>query len=81
MLCYEHDLQMLLLVLASTCCRLSTTVLNGLKAIFTNFTGVAGQLSGPVAIVAAGSEIAKTDSAGLFQVCGVRWGMYVCHAV
>jgi hypothetical protein len=56
--------------------RLSTTVLNGLKAILTNFTGVAGQLSGPVAIVAAGSEIAKTDSAGLFQVrCGqTPWG-------
>lgn len=48
--------------------RLSSTVLGGLKSIVTNFLGVAGQLSGPVAIVAAGSEIAKTDSAGLFQV-------------
>lgn len=43
-------------------------MLGGLKSIATNFMGVASQLSGPVAIVAAGSEIAKTDSAGLFQV-------------
>jgi len=51
--------------------RLSSTVLGGLKSIVTNFLGVAGQLSGPVAIVAAGSEIAKTDSAGLFQFCAI----------
>jgi hypothetical protein len=43
-------------------------VLDGLVKIFTNFSKVAGQLSGPVAIVAAGTEIAKTDAAGLFQV-------------
>lgn len=51
--------------------RLSSTVLNGLKQIFTNFANTAGQLSGPVAIVAAGSEIARMDSAGLFQFCAI----------
>lgn len=45
-------------------------VANGLTQIVTNFGKMAGQLSGPVAIVAAGSEIARVDSAGLFQV---RW--------
>lgn len=51
--------------------RLGGTVLNGLKQIFTNFNNMAGQLSGPVAIVAAGSEIARTDVAGLFQFCAI----------
>lgn len=51
--------------------RLGGTVLNGLKQIFTNFGNMAGQLSGPVAIVAAGSEIARTDVAGLFQFCAI----------
>jgi len=44
--------------------RIAGIVLNGLKSIVTNFSGVAGQISGPVAIVAKGSEIARTDSAG-----------------
>jgi hypothetical protein len=44
--------------------RVSGAVLAGFKAIATNFAGVAGQISGPVAIVAKGSEIARTDSAG-----------------
>lgn len=51
--------------------RLTLTVTNGLKAIITNFAGVASQVSGPVAIVAAGADIAKTDSAGLFQFCAI----------
>lgn len=46
-------------------------MLGGLKNIFTNFAAVSGQLSGPVAIVAAGSEIARTDGAGLFQFCAI----------
>ncbi len=89
-------------------------MLGGLKAIVTNFAGVAGQVrtrarpaahgrasittaprgdvllrqacahgawrrrriaalqvSGPVAIVAAGADIAKTDAAGLFQFCAI----------
>ena len=48
--------------------RLGGLVTGGLVNIVTNFSKVAGQLSGPVAIVAAGSEIARTDTAGLFQV-------------
>lgn len=51
--------------------RLASTVTNGLKQIITNFSKVAGQVSGPVAIVAAGSEIARTDSAGLFQFAAI----------
>lgn len=51
--------------------RLSGSVLNGLKQIVTNFGNTAGQLSGPVAIVAAGSEIARTDVAGLYQFCAI----------
>jgi hypothetical protein len=44
--------------------RITGVVLGGLKAIFTNFAAVSDQLSGPVAIVAKGSEIARADSAG-----------------
>lgn len=51
--------------------RLGGSVLNGLKQIVTNFSGMAGQVSGPVAIVAAGSEIARTDVAGLYQFCAI----------
>lgn len=43
----------------------------GLTAIFSNFSKVSSQLSGPVAIVVAGSEIARSDSAGLFQFCAI----------
>ena len=51
--------------------RLTSTVTNGVKQIVTNFGGVAGQLSGPVAIVAQGSEIARRDVAGLYQFCAI----------
>lgn len=51
--------------------RLAGSVTTGLKNIVTNFGGMAGQLSGPVAIVAAGSEIARTDAAGLYQFCAI----------
>ncbi len=50
------------------CLSLLSTVTSGLSQIVTNFNKMAGQLSGPIAIVAAGSEIARTDAAGLFQV-------------
>lgn len=46
-------------------------MLGGLKAIITNFSGMASQISGPVAIVAKGSEIARTDSAGLYQFAAI----------
>lgn len=51
--------------------RLAAVVTGGLAQIVSNFSNVAGQLSGPVAIVAAGSEIARMDSAGLFQFCAI----------
>ncbi|MEW5306624.1 MAG: hypothetical protein WDW36_009078 [Sanguina aurantia] len=51
--------------------RLANTVTAGLTTIFTNFSKVSSQLSGPVAIVVAGSEIARSDSAGLFQFCAI----------
>eukprot|EP00879_Flechtneria_rotunda_P010415 GHRR01010891.1.p2 GENE.GHRR01010891.1~~GHRR01010891.1.p2 ORF type:complete len:200 (+),score=72.33 GHRR01010891.1:1504-2103(+) len=51
--------------------RLGGTVVNSLKQIVTNFSNTAGQLSGPVAIVAAGSAIARTDAAGLYQFCAI----------
>ncbi|KIZ07162.1 Putative zinc metalloprotease [Monoraphidium neglectum] len=65
------SLQGILAVTTSEFTRISGVVLGGLKSIFTNFAGVADQLSGPVAIVAKGSEIARTDSAGLFQFCAI----------
>lgn len=52
-------------------CRLSGTVVGGLQKIFTNFSQMSSQLSGPVAIVASGAEIVRTDSAGLFQFCAI----------
>jgi RIP metalloprotease RseP len=52
-------------------CRLSNSVLSGLKSIVTDFATASQQLSGPVAIVAAGSEIARADAAGLYQFCAV----------
>ncbi|KAI8467700.1 MAG: intramembrane metalloprotease [Monoraphidium minutum] len=58
-------------IAASEFGRITGIVLGGLRSIFTNFAGVADQLSGPVAIVAKGSEIARTDSAGLFQFCAI----------
>jgi membrane-associated protease RseP (regulator of RpoE activity) len=52
-------------------CRLGGSVLSGLKSIVTDFATASQQLSGPVAIVAAGSEIARSDAAGLYQFCAV----------
>jgi len=51
--------------------RLGGTVLSGLRAVATDFRTASQQLSGPVAIVAAGSEIARADPAGLYQFCAV----------
>lgn len=51
--------------------RLCGTVLGGLQKIFTNFGAMSGQLSGPVAIVAAGSEVLRADAAGLFQFAAI----------
>lgn len=51
--------------------RLASNVGNGLARVISNPGAAADTLSGPVAIVAAGSEIARTDSAGIFQFCAL----------
>ena len=43
----------------------------GLQQIFTNFSKTAEGVSGPVAIVAVGSEIARSDLSGLFQFAAI----------
>jgi membrane-associated protease RseP (regulator of RpoE activity) len=58
-------------VAASEFTRLGGSVLSGLRSIVTDFRSASQQLSGPVAIVAAGSEIARADAAGLYQFCAV----------
>ncbi|KAG1368325.1 Membrane metalloprotease ARASP, chloroplastic [Cocos nucifera] len=50
---------------------LTSTVLDGLKQIFLNFSQSAGKVSGPVAIIAVGAEVARSSSAGLFQFAAV----------
>lgn len=47
--------------------RLGSQITNGLKQILFNFSSVQDKISGPVAIVVAGSEVARTDSSGLYQ--------------
>jgi len=51
--------------------RLTTTVTEGLKQVFFNFAQTADKLSGPVAIVAVGAEVARSDIAGLFQFAAI----------
>lgn len=51
--------------------RLCNTVTGGIARAFSNFNTVANQLSGPVAIVAAGSEIARADPVGLYQFAAI----------
>ena len=51
--------------------RLGSTVAGGLAAMATNFAAVSEQLSGPVAIVAQGSQIARRDTAGLYQFAAI----------
>lgn len=51
--------------------RLFTIVTDGLKQVFLNFAQTADKLSGPVAIVAVGAEVAMSDIAGLFQFAAI----------
>lgn len=51
--------------------RLVVMTAQGLKQLATNFQNTAGQLSGPVAIVAMGSELVKTDAAALFDFTAI----------
>ncbi|XP_008808421.3 probable membrane metalloprotease ARASP2, chloroplastic [Phoenix dactylifera] len=50
---------------------LTSSVLDGLKQIFLNFSQSAGKVSGPVAIIAVGAEVARSSSDGLFQFAAV----------
>lgn len=47
------------------------TVLDGLWQILTDFARTADRVSGPVAIVAVGAEVARTNTAGLFQFAAI----------
>jgi len=51
--------------------RLVVMTVQGLKQLATNFQTTAGQLSGPVAIVAMGSELVKSDAAALFDFTAI----------
>ncbi|XP_008804310.1 probable membrane metalloprotease ARASP2, chloroplastic [Phoenix dactylifera] len=50
---------------------LTSTVLDGLKQTFLNFSQSAGKVSGPVAIIAVGAEVARSSSDGLFQFAAI----------
>ena len=47
----------------------------GLWQFITNFSATVDNVSGPVAILAVGAEVARSNSAGLYQVGGARWGL------
>ena len=51
--------------------RLVVMTVQGLKQLATNFQNTASQLSGPVAIVAMGSEFVKSDAAALFDFTAI----------
>ncbi|MFN9860578.1 MAG: site-2 protease family protein, partial [Pseudanabaena sp.] len=51
--------------------RLVLLTFQGLKQLATNFQNTASQLSGPVAIVAMGSELVKSDAAALFDFTAI----------
>ncbi|CAA7049540.1 unnamed protein product [Microthlaspi erraticum] len=46
---------------------LSSNVLDGLKQTFFNFSQTAGKVAGPVAIIAVGAEVARSNIDGLYQ--------------
>ncbi|PON68705.1 Membrane metalloprotease ARASP [Parasponia andersonii] len=50
---------------------LSFNVLDSLKQTFLNFSQTASKVSGPVAIIAVGAEVARSNSDGLFQFAAV----------
>lgn len=50
---------------------LTFTVLDGLKETFLNFAQTAEKVSGPVAIIAVGAEVARSSTDGLFQFAAV----------
>ncbi|KAK6918869.1 PDZ domain 6 [Dillenia turbinata] len=50
---------------------LTYNVLDSLKQIFFNFSQSASKVSGPVAIIAVGAEVARSDIDGLYQFAAV----------
>ncbi|KAF6174163.1 hypothetical protein GIB67_033695 [Kingdonia uniflora] len=50
---------------------LSSNVLEGLKQTFFNFSQSAGKVAGPVAIIAVGAEVARSNSDGLYQFAAI----------
>lgn len=50
---------------------LSSNVLDSLKQTFFNFSQTAGKVSGPVAIIAVGAEVARSNIDGLYQFAAV----------
>uniref|UniRef100_A0A5B7B5Z6 PDZ domain-containing protein n=1 Tax=Davidia involucrata TaxID=16924 RepID=A0A5B7B5Z6_DAVIN len=50
---------------------LSSNVLDSLKQTFLNFSQSASKVSGPVAIIAVGAEVAKSNIDGLYQFAAV----------
>lgn len=50
---------------------LSSNVLDGLKQAFLNFSKSASKVSGPVAIIAVGAEVARSNIDGLYQFAAV----------
>ena len=51
--------------------RMAGAIAGGLSQLFTNFSQSSNQLAGPVAIVAAGSEIVRRDASGLWQFAAI----------
>ncbi|KAL5731243.1 hypothetical protein ACHQM5_003991 [Ranunculus cassubicifolius] len=50
---------------------LTSTVVDGLKQTFLNFSQSASKVSGPVAIIAVGAEVARSSIDGLYQFAAV----------
>ncbi|OVA07818.1 PDZ domain [Macleaya cordata] len=50
---------------------LSSNVVEGLKQTFLNFSQTASKVSGPVAIIAVGAEVARSNTDGLYQFAAV----------
>ncbi|CAI9090255.1 OLC1v1024987C1 [Oldenlandia corymbosa var. corymbosa] len=50
---------------------LTTNVIDSLKQTFSNFSQSASKVSGPVAIIAVGAEVAKSNIDGLYQFAAV----------
>jgi RIP metalloprotease RseP len=51
--------------------RLAGSVVYGLKEIVTNFSSTAEQVSGPIAIISVGAELARNDLANLYQFAAI----------